>query len=182
MNINNIVSAHLAAEKAPGLSSTDIIAIATGVVALLALITSLYFGWLQRRSYHLSAKPILDFELGTQSTLLSVFNDGLGPATIDSFVCRSREEIIDLLTDSGMQRCCELFAKDTDLIDNLRLYSISKNSVVGVGTKCQVISTPQIPDRENRIAIRRNYSTFELEIHYRCIYGNRYSTIHSGFL
>ncbi|WP_153164276.1 hypothetical protein [Stenotrophomonas nematodicola] len=181
MNINNVVAAHLAAKESSALSSTDVIAIATGVVALLALITSFYFGWLQRRSYHLSAKPILDFELGTQGTLLSVFNDGIGPAIVDSFVCRSNGQTIDLLTDSGMQTCCELLTAGTSITEGLLLYSISNNSVIGVGRKCLVISTPDRPQKACRMKIRENYSTFELEVHYRCIYGNKYKTIHSGF-
>ncbi len=181
MNINAIVAAQLAAEKNPTLTSTDIIAIATGIIALLALITSFYFGWLQRRSYHLSAKPILDFELGTRDTLLSVFNDGIGPAIVHSFVCRSEEETIDLLTDAGMARCCDLLTEGTEAGEGLLLYSISKGSVIGVGTKCFVVKAPSPPERACRARIRQNYSTFELEIHYSCIYGNRYSTLHSGF-
>ncbi|WWW33869.1 hypothetical protein V8017_11655 [Stenotrophomonas rhizophila] len=181
MNINAIVAAQLAAEKNSSLSSTDIIAIATGIIALLALITSLYFGWLQRRSYHLSAKPILDFELGTRDTLISVFNDGIGPAIVHSFVCRTKGETIDLLTDAGMARCCDLLTEGTGAGNGLLLYSISKNSVIGVGTKCLVIKVPTLPDPACRSRIRQNYATFELEIHYSCIYGNSYSTLHSGF-
>lgn len=163
------------------LSSTDVIAIATGLVALLALITSLYFGWLQRRSYHLSAKPILDFEIGSTTTLLSVFNEGLGPAIVDSFTCKTNGEVIDLLTERGVHRYCDILTNRTNVSGKLKIYSISENSVIGAGTKCLVISTPELPPPEYRTAIRENYSTFELEIHYRCIYGNRYNTIHSGF-
>lgn len=73
---------------APNTSWTDDIpAIASGFIALLALITTLYQSHLSRAHNRLSVMPHLAIHTEEDEDIykISIRNDGLGPATIEAF-------------------------------------------------------------------------------------------------
>ncbi|WP_217536470.1 hypothetical protein, partial [Stenotrophomonas sp. GbtcB23] len=95
----------LAAACSPAAPSSEVIvASVSAVIALLALGSSFYFGWLQRNHFRLSSRPILDFEVGCVDEILGLGNHGVGPALIDKMTATIDDEEIDLLSADGLDQ------------------------------------------------------------------------------
>jgi hypothetical protein len=94
------------AVSAAGLSASDIVAICSLVVAVLALGFSIVSAEVQRRHNVRMAKPHVEIDLGANKHLVRLANHGPGVARIQSFTATRGDLSFDLLSMTELWGFC----------------------------------------------------------------------------
>lgn len=111
-----------------GLSASDIVAICSLVVAVLALGFSIASAEVQRRHNIRVARPHMDIELGVISHVLRVTNHGPGVARLVAFSATTEVGTFNLLEPSQFYQFCDWLMNDP-----IEQISIERN-VLAVGS------------------------------------------------
>jgi len=173
-------SAAMASSEA--IASSELVALVTLAVALLALIASFYFGWLQRRHFQLSSKAMLDFTYSTHGALLELENHGFGPATLTKFTAKvDGEKPFDLMTSEGVDAYVRALLRGIPVVGNHRVATLSKNTIIGAGRKSLIISVDRTFTGAEQQVIFANFKTINVRAKYTCIYGKEMTANLRGF-
>ncbi len=165
--------------------TSDFIAIASAVIALLVFFLTVWQGMQTRKHNQLSVKPFLDFlwvnnhEKGIKC---EIANLGLGPAFLDK---------VDFFVDGK-----ELHTKDSNVYKSLfealdlnvrsgqvSVKQIEPNSALSIGQTNELLlfcDSSLLKDDYKLIASKLRRLTIQVE--YKCIYGIFYKSPKSGLL
>ncbi|MEN5204065.1 hypothetical protein ABE473_06360 [Stenotrophomonas sp. TWI700] len=172
----------LAAVIAPSAPTSEVIvAVCGAIIAALALGTSFYFGWLQRKHFRLSSRPILDVEVGCIDEILGLANEGVGPAFVERFTATLDGVEIDLLSGDGIDTFISELLSGADTRPYLRVRGLLKGSVLAAGGSVRMVYSEAPLAIDHRNLIRLNYERVRLHAEYRCIYDNQFVVSHRGF-
>jgi len=153
-----------------GLSSSDWIAISSALIALIALCYSFYQGYLQRRHNELSSKPMLELAVANNTTILSIRNEGYGPAIVTEFTALIHGEAVDLMTDSGLHQFLDAAAVGvTEEFEYVRQLFLP-GTVFGPGKEIVVVAIKTELSRESKSSLLHTLHSIPLSIKYKCIY------------
>lgn len=149
----------------------DVPAIASGVIALLALFATLYQSHLSRKHNRLSIRPHLAVhgEEGDDFTFTVIIrNDGLGPASIEDLIIYRDGKKINANGE-------HLITKAFEGIDKCELKSLEAISPPFILPANQAIKLATIEYNKNINSIDEYLeSTLRLEIPYKSSYGERF--------
>ncbi|MEG2803157.1 hypothetical protein [Stenotrophomonas sp.] len=170
-----------AASSSPASTAEPIVAACGLIVAALALVTSFYFGWLQRKHFRLSSKPMLDIEVGCVDTVLGLNNEGVGPATLERFIAAIDGEEIDLLSASGIDKFVNRLLSGATTFPDMRMRGLLKGSVIAAGGTARMVYSEEPLPTDHRDRILQNFQRVRLTAEYRCIYDCKFEATSAGF-
>lgn len=158
------------------LGAEDVIAIAAVLVAIFALVATVWQGWTARKHNRMSVRPALDYIDMRDSPAalgLAIVNRGLGPAIVDG---------IEITVDGQkfVQMDSEYKAFVAHRVHNYgadgQFQSLASGSPISVGQSI-VLFRIQVPhERDERLlAATRFLSRIEFQIAYSSMYGERYT-------
>ncbi|MBL4561633.1 MAG: hypothetical protein JKX79_11690 [Labilibaculum sp.] len=146
-------------------------------IAMLALIFTIYQGYLTRKHNRLSVKPILSFEskqsLNDNRYTCSVGNRGLGPALIDSISLYYKKELIGCLNDSEVWDKLEKKLN----IDRIDLEGISYTGrfPIKIDEDKILVALYYSLNRDKEEQINK-FSQIEFQINYKSVYMEKFKT------
>ncbi|MNM53363.1 hypothetical protein D3C81_644650 [compost metagenome] len=182
MNAAKIIMTVEDAASVSALSSTDVIAIASALIALISLGLAAWIGRSQSKHFRLSSKPLLDLTFATSGTLVELENHGFGPAAIETFTAKTiGGEILDLLQTDQLPK---LTAELVDGIQNVGpnfCGSLSHEGILGAGRTFPIVRIHRAFAPNEVEQVRQNFRGVEFTVTYRCIYGIRQTTRQEGF-
>lgn len=169
-------------QSSPPSNGLDDSFLLTTGIALLALATSFYFGWLQRKHARLSSKPYLTFQFGCIDEIVVVENAGIGPAIVRSYTAKfGEEDPIDLLSTNGIADFGALVFRGTSAPNGILATGIVDGSIIGVSKRSRTMwSELTIPDHTAGV-LRANLANITLSIAYEDIYGGMHTAHHTGY-
>ena len=160
------------------LTSSDLIALSSGVVALCALGISAWQAYLSRRAAVLSARPILDIEsMCTPSEGFAIWlrNRGLGPAIIESIYITTKNSRFELTTPDQFHEYMRQYIPSERASTTFMYRQLCSGSVIEHGERIELFS---ISKDEHRTAYIDHARELLLEssylLTYKSIYGTRY--------
>ncbi len=157
------------------MNSSDIIAVCSVFIAVLALAATYWQAHLARKHNMISAKPCLELNaqlMTTSPICIKLTNEGFGPAIItkvtlfrgdDKAVIRKENDLRFLVND--------LYHPNPDF--NMRYFVIDEQQVLGVGKELELVQFPGTDvDSSHYENVMRILTGFEIE--YQCLYGKNY--------
>lgn len=158
------------------LSNSDWIAISSAVVAICALVTSIWQGYLSRRHNVLSVRPHLEVVVTSSihgTNHLALKNGGLGPAVLDSVQFVHRKGSINILSGASYMEFLRLLALDLGEVE-VRWYVPDQHSIVSQGESIQLLAV-SCNENTNALSLKAAFDTAFSEttvaVEYRCMYG-----------
>ena len=163
------------------MQSSDWIALASLVIALCALVTSVWQGLVAMKHARLSARPIIEAETNThENPGLALTNCGFGPAILCKLVAHIDGQSINLFTDAGHTQLAESLVDNQVQILSVRHCVPRLRSAIAAGQRIQVTAIPAACDDENLAReLGRRFRRMTLEIEYESIYGETFSDKHA---
>ena len=162
------------------IESSNWIAFASAVVALCALVTSIWQGFVTRRHARLSSKPIIETELNSHvDGGIKIFNCGLGPAVVTRIVATIGDRSFNLCSQAALAPLIETLIPDLKTRLLIQTYVIQPHSTIGVNGEVAIIKIvggAMTHELSNHLA--RTFRTMRLEVAYKSIYGEAFVTIH----
>ena len=160
------------------LSSSDVIAIASGIVAICALATSFWQARLSRKHNEISVRPhlLIHYYIESQIPLtIEIKNVGLGPAIIKSVNACFGHVCFAIHSAPTMLRMIKLLIPENpDFTYKCELFS--QYSVIAPGESIKWLILTSKTDQEGVFkAINSNLNSFKIHIQYQCMYGNNFS-------
>ena len=163
-----------------------ITAIATSVLALLALFLSLWQAFQSRKHNKLSVRPLLVFIVNYDTTIdtnnrgigFSVSNKGVGPALISSF--RVLVDKKDVTVDAPHPWASALRLADLNYPFVQHFSFDSKTALSPKETFPLLIATPTELTKEHFLHLKKNLPRIGVVIRYRSIYGEDFVARHEG--
>lgn len=156
------------------LSNSDIIAISSAIIAVLALLTTLWQGYIARKHNRLSIRPFLEHRqarIEGQYVTVSIINRGLGPAMLESVFFTISSNRKKLTIDEFLDHIV-LGMKPTKGAWETVIFQ-GKTSIPP-GTEVVLIKLElTADDHENLRIIDERLNDATIHIVYRCLYGKR---------
>jgi len=162
-------------------NASEWIAIASAVVAVCALATSIWQGFITRRHARLSAKPIIEAEAhANQDPGIAIVNSGIGPARLMKLTVLFGDQSFNLLTDAGHQKLTEALVADPLDRELVHHYVPRFGSAIAVGQRMPLVEIPAARDNYRLSGqLATTYREMTLHVEYESIYGERMSTTHA---
>lgn len=161
-------------------STNNVIAATSALIALIALVTSIWALVLQRKHNRLSAKPIVDVVLGRDECIIEIVNCGLGPALLEGVSASIEGDIFDLMTVGGLDALAVALVggigRDVD-VTHLRL---TAPSPIQPGQVKSIMGLNRAVSPAELRAIRKRLRLLSLTFRYRCIYGILHCSEHAA--
>lgn len=161
----------------PLLNSSDWIALSSAVVALSALVATIWQGLVTRRHSRLSVRPHIDISTlasHVAASSITLKNGGLGPALLDrielhgegnTYVLRGREDFEPVLLPLSASIGVDEFAYNWP----------DKHTVISPGESWLLLSVYSSGQNVQLAEVfLEHFGRFELVVHYRCLYGDRH--------
>ncbi|EPQ8526744.1 hypothetical protein ACUWUW_004270 [Vibrio vulnificus] len=158
------------------MSSSDVIAVCSVFIAILALIATCWQAHLSRKHNMISAKPCVEIYaqlLTTFPVSIKLTNEGFGPAIITKVtlgrggekVVVDKEEDLRFLLD-------DLNHPNPDF--NFHYFMVDKQHVLGAGKELELVKFPGTEiDKLHYQNVMRVLTDFEID--YECLYGKKYT-------
>lgn len=182
MNAAKIIMTMEGAMPAGGLTSGDIIASASAIIALASLGLAWWIGSRQSKHFRLSSKPLLELNLSTSGLLVELENHGFGPAALEKFTATYGEgTVLNLLRVEEVRTLTRELVAGVEAVGPNYCGALSKDGIIGAGRKFPVVRIERAfkPDEVDRV--RANFRRITFSMTYRCIYGTRETTTQVGF-
>lgn len=159
------------------LSSSDIIALSSAIIALAALFTAIWQGYLNRRHFRLSVRPRINIntfvEIDPERPFaIEIKNQGLGPAIIGDIFIISRGEIISANGHEEFERALSRAGAD-DLGNNYHIFNITDGTTLLQGeriTWLSIVGSTSIRGASME-AIKSAFNTMGIFVRYYSLYG-----------
>jgi hypothetical protein len=170
----------------PSLNSSDYIALASAVVALCALGTSIWQGFLSRRHNILSVRPHIEIVLRAKDDpvfAIDLINNGLGPAFIAKLSMRRGSSNYELESEHTFDIFTDALAGSNNF-ESVEYYVPNANSSIGPGCTVRILTIH--PNKENPTAYEGGEAFKEVArelnslITYSCIYGKKYTSYYAA--
>lgn len=146
------------------------------LIALSASIATIWQGVLMRKHNRLSIKPLLridTFILADQPPTISIVNDGVGPAIIESIeIFFDGNEIIN---DSMQHKMLSLTEQLHFDVEQSKIFAIKKGEVFGTGSHWLFEFTPSPQTISQSAIISERFSKVKFKIKYKSIYSESFS-------
>ena len=165
------------------LSSTDLIALCSVIVALSALGVAIWQAWLMRQHQILSVKPHLEVSLsacveGKNAFLIYFLNAGVGPAFIKSVHVKYMETSLLIQTESDMKKLICLLAGASTL--KYEFHIVEANSAISSDKQLNFLAINADNQAPALMQLRAAFKECEIEVNYTCLYGREYSSTFVG--
>jgi hypothetical protein len=162
------------------MSQPDSIALASAIVALCALVTSIWQGLVTRRHARLSARPIIEAEAHSHKNPgIMISNIGLGPAKIIKLAVVLGGDHFNLLTDGGHQNLTEALVSEDQDRQSVHHYVPRIGTTLGAGEKVLLLSIPAAAEKPTLSAeIAGKFRAMALHVEYESIYEERIAVTH----
>nr|WP_154583184.1 hypothetical protein [Stenotrophomonas pavanii] len=178
MIAKTIVLAEPAASSA-GHSASDIVAICSLVVALLALGFSIAFAEVQRRHNIRVARPHMDIELGVISYVLRVTNHGPGVARLVAFSATTEGRTFNLLDPSEFYEFCDWLMDDPIEQISIERNALAVGSYIAPGLSVDTINLTKKLGAADTIRIDEKTNSIEFNISVSSLYDKIYTDYHA---
>lgn len=162
------------------LNSSELIAISSGLIALLALSVTLWQAYLTRKHNHLSCRPVLDISSHSQTDGrigLTVSNHGPGPAIVKSIKANFRKVNYDLSSVKDFEKLVQVITKNGVITNKFAAGILTHESVIAPNQEYELLTINQ---SEGRTAIAQAFGKIAHEIRidviYISLYDKEYST------
>lgn len=162
------------------MSNSDIIAISSAIIALLAMCATFWQGYVARKHSRLSVRPHLDGYVQSypaKPLYIEIKNVGLGPAIIESFSISFDSATYELTNTSLPKFISEEFKRHPFPIEWVIL---GHDTPLGAGQTIRLLQfTPPLNDQELCKKAVQLLHRFQFTIKYKCFYGTCFE-VHSG--
>jgi len=163
-------------------NNSDYIAIASAIVALCALGTSLWQGYVTRTHNVLSVRPYLDLLISQKRGEpfgIEIQNNGTGPAILISIIAIVNGKSYDLsheqpLIDLTSILVCKKLTYDATRFAHEARSVFPPTSIIPLLT-----ITPTSGEDQFWNHINRTCKSLRIELRYRCIYGRSYMRLYA---
>jgi hypothetical protein len=155
--------------------------VSSGIIALCALILSLYQGYQTRKHNRLSFKPHLTTWTNTNPEMgfysVELINNGLGPALIEEFTVRVDGKVIDGRGAEPIEKGLKILFPAHEYVSHHGF--VGKGYAMGPKQRCTIVaiqfSSTGIPSRE---IVEHAFKRGVLEVKYKSFYDElfRFST------
>ena len=169
-----------------GLSSSDVIALSSAVIALCAFFATIWQGWLAHRHNRLSVRPLLVWHTARRNGSVSagirfsVRNLGLGPAVIrDRWFTRdgSRFHPVGLATDEVQDFAQHVFGSKLEY--RLQQFGLpGRTAAIAPGAEVVLadLEFPSLPGVQLPVAMEVA-GVLQFHLEYSCHYGKRFKLV-----
>jgi hypothetical protein len=154
----------------------EVLAIAAVIVAVLALVATVWQGWIARQHSRMSVRPALNYVDMRDSPAalgLAIVNHGLGPAIVDGI-----EITVDgrRFEQMGSEYKAFVAHQVHNYGANVQFQSLTSGLPIPVGQPFVLLKL-QVPPKHDEwlLAAKRFLSRIELRIAYSSMYGERYT-------
>ena len=161
-----------------GLSATDVVAICSFIVAVLALGASIAFAEVQRRHNIRVARPHVDIELGVVSYILRVTNHGPGVAKMSALSATIGAKSFNLLEISEFNRFCEWLTEIEGKRVSIQRNILTTGSYVAPGTSVDVISLTSKLSQPDSVALDKKVPYIAFDVSVLSLYERLYTDHH----
>lgn len=167
------------AVSSAGQSASDIVAICSLVVALLALGFSIAFAEVQRRHNIRVARPHMDISLGVVTYVLRVTNHGPGVARLVAFSATTEGGTLNLLEPSQFEKFCDWLMKDAvePIFTERNMMVVGSYIAPGLSIDT-ILLTKNLGDTDKRL-ISQKINSIEFNISVSSLYGKIYADYHA---
>ena len=156
------------------LNSSDLIAITSVAIALIALAATFWQAHITRKHNRLSVKPIIQHIIESYPDghlSLSLVNVGLGPAIIDKIEFIDKISTIAINTEQLVDK---LIIAMTNTNGNWSQTNFIGNTALEPGKVSEVFKLDLKPEHQEDYKILQNILDHtDLIVKYKCIYGNK---------
>jgi len=145
------------------------------IIALCAFLVSAWQGYLFRLHNKLSVRPLLDFDIrqemlqGDMMSVVTIKNDGLGPAIIDNFSVSHKNQ---QLTANSLY---QLVKENLSNYRFSRFFDLPIGTIIRPGESMDLLGIPESAfsssfDEEKTQQSYRNFLSIKIEVNYHSIY------------
>ena len=158
------------------MNSSDVIAVCSVFIAVLALLTTIWQAYLARKHNMLSARPCVEIygQLLTSSPIsIKLTNEGFGPAIINKItLIRGKDKVVVGSENDLRFLLSDLYHPNPEF--NFHYFVAQDNHVLGAGKELELVKFPGTDiDKLHYENVIRILTDFEIE--YQCLYGKKYT-------
>lgn len=161
------------------ITSSDLVAMTSAFIALLALFATIYSSLLQRKHNRLSSKPALNTVIDEPNRSIYLSNHGLGPAFLVQAEAVLDGKIYNLLnekeSDAFSDHLCEGISSDTEY----NWMILEQNSAIAAGAEQIMLKLRSDSDSEWK-AIHELIDRASIKVTYESVYKEKAVTTHVG--
>lgn len=160
-------------------SSSDLVAMTSAFIALLALFATIYSSLLQRKHNRLSSKPALNTVIDEPNRSIYLANHGLGPAFLVQAEAVLDGKVYNLLiekeSDAFSNQLCDGISSDTEY----NWMILERNAAIAAGAEQIMLKLRSDSDSEWK-AIHEAIDRTSIKITYESVYKEKAVTTHLG--
>ncbi|MBW8367817.1 MAG: hypothetical protein K0M70_08170 [Arenimonas sp.] len=162
------------------LTSSDIIAMSSAVIALCALGISIWQGYVTRQHNVLSARPIIELLacLGDpEKDGIILKNAGPGPAIVRGITLTSDRVRFNLFSEHEFKKLLSAWTEGLSPTPTFGTLHVDDNTIIASGESVQFLAVnPYTPMAQLFLRLEEKFGGMEIDVEYECLYGKKHTS------